>query len=259
MNESPLHVVFGATGGIGRELANQLNLRGARLVLCSRSEDKLSALASQLSNAIALPCDATSAHSVDAVMEEIGRKFGRIDGVAHCVGSLLLKPAHLTLDAEWSAVIATNLTSAFNVLRASVQMMTKTKGGSIVLVSSAAAQHGIANHEAIAAAKAGVIGLARSAAATYARQGIRVNCVAPGLTRTPMTASLTSSQASLSASTAMHALGRIGLPSDVASAIAWLLDPAQSWVTAQVIAVDGGLSSIQPRPGTPAQPQPIHE
>ena len=236
-----------------------VSLTNAAPVLCSRSEEKLHALAGELSQAIVRPGDATSPPSVDAVLQAAEEKFGRIDGVAHCVGSLLLKPAHLTLDAEWSSVIATNLTSAFHVLRAAVRAMTKTKSGSIVLVSSAAAQHGLANHEAIAAAKAGIIGLARSAAATYARQGIRVNCVSPGLTRTPLTAALTSSPASLSASTAMHALGRIGRPSDVASAIAWLLDPAQSWVTAQVIAVDGGLSSIQPRPGNPAQPQPIHE
>ena len=106
------------------------------------------------------------------------------------------------------------------------------------------------NHEAIAAAKAGVVGLAQSAAATYARYNIRVNCVAPGLTRTPLTATLTTNEASLKASTALHPLGRIGEPHEIASAIAWLLDPEQSWVTGQVIAVDGGLSSVQPRLAT---------
>jgi len=89
--------------------------------------------------------------------------------------------------------------------------------------------------------------LALAAAATYARYNIRVNCVAPGLTRTPLAAPITKNEASLKASAAMHPLGRIGEPNEVASAIAWLLDPEQKWVTGQVIGVDGGLSSIQAR------------
>jgi NAD(P)-dependent dehydrogenase (short-subunit alcohol dehydrogenase family) len=116
-----------------------------------------------------------------------------------------------------------------------------------VLCSTAAARAGFANHEAIAAAKAGVIGLTLSAAATYAPRNIRVNCVAPGLVDTPLAARITGSPAALQASTAMHALGRIGRPEDVASAMAWLLDPENSWVTGQVIGVDGGLGSLKPR------------
>ena len=170
---------------------------------------------------------------------------GRLDGLANCVGSILLKPAHLTSEEEWDAVVSTNLKSAYAAVRAAARAM--TAGGSVVLVSSAAARLGLANHEAIAAAKAGVIGLALSAAATYAPKGIRVNAVAPGLVRTPMTARITGNEAALKASTAMHALGRVGEPEDVASAIAWLLDPAQSWVTGQVIGVDGGLATLRSR------------
>jgi NAD(P)-dependent dehydrogenase (short-subunit alcohol dehydrogenase family) len=125
----------------------------------------------------------------------------------------------------------------------------KSGGGAIVLVSSAAARVGLPNHEAIAAAKAAVIGLTLSAAATYASYGVRVNCVAPGLVRTPATARITSNEASLRMSEQMHALGRIGEPEDVASAIAWLLAPGAGWVTGQVIGVDGGLSSVRSRGG----------
>ena len=125
----------------------------------------------------------------------------------------------------------------------------KADGGAVVLVSSAAARIGLANHEAIAAAKAGLEGLARSAAATYARQRIRFNVVAPGLVRTPLTRGLVANELAEKASLAMHPLGRLGEPDDVARAIAWLLDPAQNWITAQVLGVDGGLADVKARPG----------
>jgi NAD(P)-dependent dehydrogenase (short-subunit alcohol dehydrogenase family) len=143
---------------------------------------------------------------------------------------------------------AVYLTSAFNVLRAAARiMMRQADGGSIVLCSSVAAKRGLVNHEAIAAAKAGVEGLALAAAASYARYQVRVNCVAPGLTRTGLTRALTHPEAVAKASAALHPLGRIGEPAAVASAIGWLLDPAQNWVTGQVIGVDGGLGKVQPR------------
>lgn len=123
----------------------------------------------------------------------------------------------------------------------------RKRGGSLVFVSSAAARIGLGNHEAIAAAKAGLIGLSLSAAATYGAQGIRVNCVAPGLIETPLTSRITSNEQSLKASQAMHVLGRIGRPDDVASAIQWLLDRDQSWITGQVIGVDGGLGTVHSR------------
>lgn len=166
--------------------------------------------------------------------------------MAHCVGSLLLKPAHTTSAAEWGQAIAVNLSSAFYVLRAVAPAMRK-QGGSIVFVSSAAARIGLANHEAIAAAKDGLIGLALSAAATYGPRGVRVNCVAPGLVDTPLTSSITTNESSLEASRSMHVLGRIGRSDDVASAIHWLLDRKQSWVTGQVIGVDGGLGTVRTR------------
>ena len=163
------------------------------------------------------------------------------------IGSLLLKPAHATSDADLRAVLDANLVSAFNAVRSGAKAMQSQGGGSIVLVSSAAARAGLANHEAIAAAKGGVIGLTLSAAATYAPKQVRVNCVAPGLVRTPMTERIWSSEAALQASVAMHALGRIGEPDEVAAAIAFFLDPANAWITGQVLGVDGGLGSIRPR------------
>lgn len=243
----PAYLVLGATGGIGSELCRRLAKSGGAVLGGARDADKLAALEAAMGMGTAT-VDATVPEQVENCVEQVVQRYGRLDGVAHCVGSLLLKPAHLTRDEEWTQTVEINLASAFYVLRAAARRMMKSGGGAIVLISSAAARTGLANHEAIAAAKAGVVGLALAAASTYAPQHVRVNVVAPGMIRTPLTERLTSSPASLKASTALHALGRIGSPGDVASAIAWLLDPEQSWVTGQVLGVDGGLGTLRPRP-----------
>jgi len=240
-----VHVIFGATGGIGSAVCERLAARGARLVVAARTPQRVREFATAIGAHPAV-LDATCPSHVERCLAEAVETFGRVDGVVNLVGSLLLKPAHLTTDDEWASTIAANLTTAFVTVRAAARVMTRT-GGAIVLMSSAAARLGLANHEAIAAAKAGVIGLARAAAASYAGRGIRVNCVAPGLVRTGLTQRLTASEASLKASTALHALGRIGEPAEIASAIVWLLDPEQSWVTGQVLGVDGGLASVRSR------------
>ena len=248
MNEtSPVMVIVGSAGGIGSAVAQRLITRGCRLVLAGRNAERLQTVADSLS-AEAQVLDARDGAAVETLWQDIAARHGRIDGVVNCAGSILLKSAHLISDAEFADTIATNLTTAFNIVRASTRlMMRQTGGGSIVLCSSVAARRGLVNHEAIAAAKAGVEGLALSAAASYARFGVRVNCVAPGLTRTELTRSLTQNETIAKLSAALHPLGRIGEPAEVASAIAWLLDAEQSWVTGQVLGIDGGLGSVQAR------------
>ena len=239
-------LILGGGGGIGSTVARMIVGAGGSVYLAGRDAARLEAVASEL----AMPwgtVEATDFESVDACADAAATALGGLDGIANCVGSILLKPAHLTTPADWHATLATNLTSAFGCVRAAGRLM-KADGGSVVLVSSAAARIGLPNHEAIAAAKAGIIGLVQAAAATYARQRIRFNAVAPGLVRTPLAAGIVSSEVAEKASVSMHPLGRLGEPADVARAIVWLLDPAQSWVTAQVIGVDGGLADVKGRP-----------
>lgn len=240
-----VHVILGATGGIGAALCRELHGQGAKLVLGARDAEKLARLAAEF-DVPALVVDATVSTDVAALVQVAIDRHGRVDGIANCVGSLLLKPAHLTTDAEWNATMATNLGSAFATVKSATKAMQDT-GGSIVLFSSAAARIGLANHEAIAAAKAGIEGLARSAAATYAARKIRVNCVAPGLVNTPLSARITNNASALAGSVAMHAMQRIGEADEVARAAAFFLDPANSWVTGQVLGIDGGLASLRSR------------
>ena len=239
------YLVVGAGSAIGACVARRLAADGATLVLAARDPSRVEALAADLAAQV-VQADATSFEDVERCAREATARSGRLDGVLNCAGSILLKPAHLTTADELSQVLTTNLVSAFATVRAAALVM-RQSGGSVVLVSSAAAQIGLPNHEAIAAAKAGVIGLMRAAAATYASSGIRVNAVAPGLVESPLSQGITNNEVALKASIAMHPLGRIGTPEDIAGAVHWLLGPDSAWVTGQVIGVDGGLAGLKGR------------
>lgn len=244
MSDDRTCIVIGAGGGIGRALCGMLADRGWKLVLAGRDAGRLDATASDLGESV-IAAETLDASDFDAV----GGLFDRYPGPSGAVnlaGSILLKPAHSTSRADFDSVISQNIATAFAVVRAAAKAM-RSGGGSVVLMSTCAAQIGLANHEAISAAKAAVDGLARSAAATYASNGLRFNTIAPGLTDTPMASKLTANEASRKASEAMHPLGRIGEADEVARAVAFLLDPENSWITGQTIGVDGGLARVKGR------------
>jgi len=247
MTEQAVALVLGGGGGIGSALTRRLAGSGYHVVVAGRRREPLEAVAAEVGAGVEVRlADATDPEAVDALVEGVTEAHGRLDAAASAVGSLLLKPAHRTSVEEYRDVVATNLDSAFFLVRAATKAMQRS-GGSIALVSSVAGRFGMNHHEAIAAAKAGVEGLVVAAAASYAARGIRVNAVAPGLVATPMTERLTSNETSRKVSEHMHPLGRLGEPDDIASALAWLLDPANGWVTGQVLGVDGGMGTVQPR------------
>jgi len=225
-------LIIGASSSIGQAVVSGLVALNHKVITTARDHQ------------IIQPDYKLDATDFDAV-NDLFSSVGTIDGVVNCAGSLLLKPAHLTTKEEWFNTLNASLTTSFAVVRAAGQYM--TAGGSVVLLGSAAAHVGLANHEAIAAAKGGIISLALSAAATYAASGLRFNVVEPGLTQTKLTQNLTANEMMKKASIAMHPLGRLGEPKDIANAIIFFLLPENNWITGQHLAVDGGLSTIKPR------------
>lgn len=239
--------ISGITGGIGAALARRLHGLGWTVGGCARSAERLQALEAELPGLWTAKADVTDAEALAAAVADFSKQAGGLDGLAHAVGSIFLKPAHLTSLAEFRATLEINLVSAFIALKAAVPLLQANGSGSIVLFSSTAAQTGLQSHESISAAKAGIEGLVRAAAATYAPRNIRVNAIAPGLVETPLSAGLLSSEPARQASEKMHPLGRIGKPEDIAAAAALLLSDEASWITGQTWPVDGGLADLRVR------------
>jgi 3-oxoacyl-[acyl-carrier protein] reductase len=243
-----IYVVFGASGGIGSSLAEKVSSLGNTVYLIGRDAAKLSNLSSRLGQPFFV-VDPFDEKKVEDLLKQIADKEGALDSVINCIGSFYIKPLHLTPFAEFNEVMKINMGSSFCITKGASLVMSLQKKGSIVLCSSVAAITGLASHEAIAAAKGAIASFVRASAASLATKGVRVNAVAPGLTNTPLASPITASEASLKASIAFHPMGRIAEASEVADAIYWLTSPQSSWVTGQVIPVDGGLTSLRIKMG----------
>ena len=237
------YLIVGGSSDIAIVTAKKLLEQGSKVTCLARDESRVEELKSL--GAEVVVGDALDKESVSAAIELASQQGdGKISGVAHLVGSIAIRPPHaLALDA-FNEVITTNLSSAFLTLSMCGKAMLKMGGGRMVFTSSVAGSLGLVNHEAIAAAKGGVESMVRSAAATYAKRGIRVNAVAPGLTDTRLAATILRSDAMREASANMIPLKRINEAEEIASSIHWLLTGAPDNFTGQVMHLDGGMSQI---------------
>ncbi|MBK6637247.1 MAG: SDR family oxidoreductase [Rhodocyclaceae bacterium] len=241
----PTILITGASGGVGQALARHLEADGYDLVLAGRDASRLHAAYGD--RHLLIEGDCTTPAGASDIIGKSALAGRRLDGLAHCVGNIRLGALHRMKEEDFSDCLQANLISAFHTLAAFVaHLRADSRPGAAVMVSSAAARIGTPNHEAVAAAKAGVEGLGRAAAATYAANGIRVNVVAPGIMETPATTGILDSQVARDAAARQYPLPGIGSADELAGLMAWLLSPAAARVTGQVWSLDGGFSSIRP-------------
>lgn len=243
MNQVAL--VTGAAGGLGQSVARRLAAEGWQLVLVSRDASRLQAIYGNVHLQIAADCSSfEGAAHVISTAESAGLLP---QALAHCVGNIRLGALHRMSPKDFEDCLQANLVSAFATLSAFVGgLRQRNLPGSAVLVSSVAAQIGTPNHEAVAAAKAGVEGLARGAAATYAPYGIRVNAIAPGIMDSPATQNILGTEAARGAAARQYPIPGIGTTDELAELMVWLMSENSARVTAQVWSVDGGFTGVRP-------------
>lgn len=235
-------LVTGGASGIGLACARELSRRGARVAIADSDGGKLARVGARLASAGRYLVDVSNPEAVREAVASLARSAGRLDilvvAAGICRDSVLWKMS----DEEWARVIDVDLSGAAHVLRAAARQL-KRRGGRVVIISSINGRRGKFGQANYAAAKAGLVGLARSAARELARSGVTVNVVEPGFTETPMTAGLPARIRRRAISETP--LGRAGKPEDVAAAVAFFASPEASHITGQSLAVDGGQSMGQ--------------
>lgn len=247
--EGRVGLVTGGASGIGRATVERFAAEGACVLVAdidlegaSASVEQAVAAGAEPSRVAARQVDVTEPDQVSAMVADAVERWGRLDFAVNNAG-ISGRPAPLPeqrLD-DWNRMLAVNLTSVFLCLQAEVPAMLDSGGGSIVNTSSAAGLIGFASLPGYVASKHGVVGLTKSVALEYARQGIRVNAVCPATVRTAMLEAFAGSTEAVERMGALAPIGRVGEPPEIAEAIVWLCSDAASFVTGHALPVDGGV------------------
>lgn len=226
-------LIIGASSGIGRELAEKLKEKNSIFAM-SRSRGELS------------ESENIKWEKFDVLNDELDTDFlpDHLDGLVYCPGSINLKPFRGLKAADVISEFELNALGAFKVIQAVLPKLKKSDGASVVLFSTVAVGQGMPYHTSISMAKGAVEGMTRSLAAELA-PSIRVNAIAPSLTDTPLATRLLSSDERRDSSAQRHPLKRVGTPADIASMAAFLLSNEASWITGQIMAVDGGMGALK--------------
>jgi NAD(P)-dependent dehydrogenase (short-subunit alcohol dehydrogenase family) len=236
-------VVTGAGSGIGREVALAYAREGAAVLVSDVNEaggrETVAAIAAAKGRASFLRADVSRPADCAALAEEAVRAFGRLDvGCNNAgIGGAIAPVAEQPIEA-WDEILAVNLSSVFYCMRAQIPRMLERGGGAIVNMASILGAVGFAGSAGYVAAKHGVVGLTQTAALEYSAQGVRVNAVGPGFIETPLLAGMDA--AARAGLVALHPIGRLGRPQEVAELVVWLSSPASSFVTGAYVPIDGG-------------------
>ena len=232
-------VILGATGSIGSSLAKKLVDSGEEVHLVGRDKVSLSELANNLNSTFTV-CDVLEENFSEKIFNDL--KDEQINGLAFCVGSIDLKPLKLTKKSDFMQSFNLNVISATEVIKAFADNLKKNKG-SVVLFSTVAVKQGFPNHAIVSSAKGAIEGLTLALAAEFA-PNVRVNCIAPSLTKSKISNFLLKNEKVAEGIAKMHPMKRIGEGGDSASVAKFLLTDESSWITGQVLGVDGGRSSV---------------